>query len=310
MSSMTVLLRRELWEHRVITAAPAVFTALFVVVALLAAAGAIHVQVSDANVDIASLLRDIDGREMSALLQVGLVLLAGVFNTVMMLVIAYYLLDCLYAERKDRSILFWKSLPVSDLEVVGSKLLTASVVIPLVTVAAFLAAALGVYLIGGVTVLLSGSGAVLAAGPGAILETTLTMLYAFVVQSLWYLPLLCWLLLVSAWARRAVLLWVVLPPLAVGVIESLLFHTDHFARMLAQRLVGVFPLAFSERGASDVAIQYQGDHGEMDLTITDGVSQLIDPGTLLSSASLWMGLVVAAVFFAGAVLARRFRDET
>lgn len=309
MNDMTTLLRRELWEHRAITVAPAVFAALFTVVALLAAAGAIHIQVSDAHVDLTSLLRSIDGREMGALLQVGLAALAVIFNTVMMFVIVFYLLDCLYAERKDRSILFWKSLPVSDVRIVGSKLVTAAVVIPAVTVAAFLAASIGIYLISGLTVLMSGSGAVLAAGPGAIIETAVTVVYALVVQSLWYLPLFAWLLLVSVWAKRAVLLWALLPPWAIGVTEWLLFRTEYFGQMLAQRLIGVFPLAFSEHDVQDVVIQYAGEHANMDVTVSEGVSQLIDPGTLLASAGLWVGLVVAAGLFAVAVYIRRFREE-
>jgi len=310
MNDMTTLLRRELWEHRAITVAPSVFAALFMVVALLAAAGAIHVQVSDADVDLTSLLRSIDGREMSALLQVGLAALAVIFNTVMIFVIVFYLLDCLYAERKDRSILFWKSLPVSDMRVVGSKLVTAAGVIPAVTVAAFLAASVGIYLISGLTLLLTGSGAVLAAGPAAIFETAVTVVYALVVQSLWYMPLFCWLLLVSVWAKRAVLLWALLPPWAIGVTEWLLFRTEYFGQMLAQRLIGVFPLAFSEHDVQDVVIQYAGEHANMDVTISEGVSQLIDPGTLLASAGLWIGLVVAAGLFGGAVWVRRFREES
>ena len=50
----------------------------------------------------------------------------------------------------------------------------------------------------------------LSAGPLAFAETVAFHLYALAVQSLWYLPLFCWLLLVSAWSRRAVLLWALL----------------------------------------------------------------------------------------------------
>src|ERR1700716_3718864 len=130
---------------------------------------------------------------------------------VMVIVVSFYLLDCLFSERKDRSILFWKSLPVSDAATVISKLLVAVVVVPL-----------GVYLIAMVTDILfqaiwaarvaSGSLPDIAVGWDTVawLKVQGLMLYGLVVSMLWYAPLAASLLLVSAWARKNVFLWATL----------------------------------------------------------------------------------------------------
>ncbi|MGB5622422.1 MAG: hypothetical protein WBN65_08015 [Gammaproteobacteria bacterium] len=309
MSVMTTLLKRETWEHRAIVIAPSVFAVVFIAIALLAAAGAIHIQVGHYGVDLRDMLLSMDPRQLGAVMQMELGSLAVFFNVVVQLVITFYLLDCLYAERKDRSILFWKSLPVSDMTIVGSKLLTAILVIPLVSVAVFFATALGIYLISGILVLVGGSGAVLAAGPGAILDTLIIAIYTVVVQSLWYLPIYGWLLLVSVWAKRSVLLWAVLPLFAVTALERMIFGTGMIGRLLHERIIGVYTLAFTQP-ANEIAWRYQADGAELNLDLFESLTQLIDPSTFLLSPGLWGGLVVAAVLIAAAVWVRRYRDET
>ncbi len=311
MSTMTTLLRRETWEHRSIYIAPAIFAGLFVLLALLATAGAIQIQVSEpgVDVDLRSMIGSMDARQLGALIQTGLASMAVFFNVVIVLVTVFYLLDSLYAERKDRSILFWKSLPVSDLAVVTSKLLTAAVLIPLISAALFLATAVVIFLIAGTFALFSGSGIVFAVGPGAIADTMITLIYALLVQSLWYLPLYAWLLLVSAWSRRTVLLWAILPLWAVAVLEQMFLRTHMFAELLRERLVGVFPLAFNTK-VDEVEWAYNGDNADLHLSLAESLRHLIDPGALLFSPGLWGGLVAAAVLTAAAIWIRRYRDET
>ena len=149
MSAMRMLIRRELWEHRAISLVPLAFGALFIAVNLLAALGVVKVHIDAGGLGFSEMLQSLDAHKAGALTQLGMALIAVSLNTVMLLVTVFYLLDCLYAERKDRSNLFWKSLPVSDLEVVGSKLLTAALVIPLVTLVIFTAVALCMYAITG-----------------------------------------------------------------------------------------------------------------------------------------------------------------
>jgi len=140
---------------------------------------------------------------------------------------------------------------------------------------------------------------------------TLAHAYALVVQTLWYLPIFGWLLLVSAWSRRAALLWAILPPVAVNVIERLVFGTSHFADLLRERLIGVYPLAFSDHASRDPVVwRYQDSHANVNLELSHGLLELLDPGKLLASPGLWGGIAVACVFFAAAVWMRRYRDDS
>jgi ABC-2 type transport system permease protein len=309
MNAIKILLQREMWENRSITMAPLAASGLYILVALLAVAGAITVQVNDYGVDFHDFARSLDSANAGAVAQIALTSLAVTFNMLMLVVSLFYLLDSLYADRKDKTILFWKSLPVSDVKIVASKLLTAAVLIPAVTLVIFFVTSVVVYLIVGTTLALAGSSSVLTAGPGAILATTVTVLYAFVVQAVWYLPLFTWLLLVSAWSRKATLLWAILPLWGVAALEAMIFHTDRFASLLGERIVGVLPLAFRDV-PDEVIWEYDGPHASLNIEGHDSITQLIDPGSLLASPGLWGGIIVAVVLFAGAVWLRRYRDDS
>jgi ABC-2 type transport system permease protein len=311
MNQMAILLRRELWENRAITAAPAVIGGLLVLIALLAVGGAISIQVGEMPYDLAGAVRELEPREITPLLQVGLMSVGVFFNSVMIFVISFYLLDSLYADRKDRSILFWKSLPVSDTTIVLSKLATAAIVIPVVTLVVFLLTAVALWLVGGGAAAVAGNMAALARGPGVILQTGLTFVYALFVQSLWYLPLFGWLLLASAWAKRGVLWWAVLPPVALIMLEDLVFDTHSVARAIGERLTGVFPLAFRHQGGVDIVVPDQSGAGNaVEMSLPDNALEAINPGPLLTDPGLWGGFVLAAIFIAGAIWLRRYRDET
>ncbi len=311
MNQIGILLRRELWENRAITAAPAVIGGLLLLVAILSVVGVASVHVGNMPFDAMEAARRLDAETAGPLLQIGFMTIGVTFNTVMIFVIAFYLLDSLYADRKDRSILFWKSLPVSDTTIVLSKLATAAIVIPLVTLAVFLVTDLALWLIGGVTVATAGNYALLGQGPAALLQTGLTTLYALTVQSLWYMPLFGWLLLASAWAKRGPLLWAVLPPVALILVENLAFDTHVVARLIGERVTGVFPLAFRHE-ADNVSQTLGHAHTENGLEIQapESTLQLINPGPLLADPGLWGGFVVAGVFIVGAIWLRRYRDET
>jgi ABC-2 type transport system permease protein len=162
------LIRRELIEHRSSWAVTSVFGALFVLAALLAAVGLVRVGGMDTGLTLGEIAEDIDPEAFYPGLHVMLMSIAAILNVVMTFVVFFYLLDALYAERKDRSILFWKSLPVSDLQVVGAKYLTGVAAIPLLTLAVFLVTAVLVLLIGGLGLLWAGTGEALAAGPVAL----------------------------------------------------------------------------------------------------------------------------------------------
>jgi ABC-2 type transport system permease protein len=203
-----------------------------------------------------------------------------------------YCLDALYAERRDRSILFWKSLPVSDLTTVLAKACIPIVVLPLLTFAVTVVTQCIMLLLN--TAVLLGSRQSVAAlwTHLSLWHMSWMLLYHLVaLHGLWYAPIFGWLLLVSAWARRVPFLWAALPLLAIGFVEKVAFNTSYLAGQLAFRVIGGPETAVSPAGSMSM----------------DAMSRPT-PGQLLSSPGLWVGLVFTAIFLATAVRLRRNRE--
>jgi ABC-2 type transport system permease protein len=208
----------------------------------------------------------------------------------------FYALDALHGERKDRSVLFWKSLPVSDLTTVLAKASIPVVVLPGLVFVISVVLQQIMRLLSLASLAVHGEGAATLWNGLPFFEMDLVLLYAVITLALWHAPIYCWLLLVSSWARRAPFLWAVLPPLALAAVENHSIHTSHFGSMLRDRLFGFGTAAF-------------------DLTDKNGVPidphfiplEQIAPGRFLSSPGLWIGLIFAAVCLAAAVQMRRNR---
>jgi ABC-2 type transport system permease protein len=274
--------RRELWENRSIYIAP------------LAVAGLILLGFLISTLLLPHELRDstaINPIQQRMFLEQPYNFAALLIMLTTFLVAMFYCLDALHGERRDRSILFWKSLPVSDLTTVLSKAIIPIVVLPLVTFAITVVTQWIMLLVS--SAVLAGHGLSLAPLWNHFLpfQMSLMLLYHLVaIHGLWYAPIYCWLLLVSGWARRAAFLWAVLPLLAIAVVEKIAFNSSHFAAMLGHRISG------GREGAAFTA-------GAMSM---DPLAQ-INPGQFLMSPGLWIGLAIAAVFLAAAVRLRRYR---
>jgi ABC-2 type transport system permease protein len=205
----------------------------------------------------------------------------------------FYCLDALHGERRDRSILFWKSLPVSDRTTVLSKASIPLVVLPLLIFAIIVATQL-IMLLSSTVVLLGNEASVATLWARLpFFQFWLALLYALLAIALWHAPIYGWLLLVSAWARRATLLWAVFPFLAVAAFEKGAFNTSHVALFLKYRLIGWFTQAFVVQAHGSVRID---------------PLRALTPVKLLSTPGLWVGLAFAAVFLAAAVRLRRNRE--
>jgi ABC-2 type transport system permease protein len=209
----------------------------------------------------------------------------------------FYSLDALHGERRDRSILFWKSLPVSDLTTVLAKASIPLVVLPALVFGITVALQLVMCVLSVAVTAVHSSGAAPVESGLPLFQIQLVLLYGLIVMTLWFAPIYCWMLLVSGWARRATFLWAVLPPLALAAVEKMIFGTAHFGSLMQERLFGFAAGAFDLKDKNGVAI----DPHFIPL------AQLA-PGRFLSSAGLWIGLVVAAALLAAAVRLRRYRE--
>src|SRR5262249_35652202 len=140
---------------------------------------------------------------------------------------------------RDRSILFWKSLPVSDRITVLAKASIPLLALPLLTFLVTFATQALMLLLGSLRLLASGHSPVALWTQLPFFKMWALLFYhLIVVHALWWAPFWGWLLLVSAWARRAALLWATLPLLAIGMLERIAFSTSLFGGWLAERFMG------------------------------------------------------------------------
>jgi ABC-2 type transport system permease protein len=288
-TTMTMLVRREFWEHRSLWIVPLAIAILILVAALFPHAG---MQVSGTDYRTPEKYR-----EYFAIFHGMLTVPQFVLLTVLL---PYYLLDCLYAERKDRSILFWKSLPVSDAQTVLSKVLVAFVILPL-----------GVYVLAVFTDLAASTilavrlrsvpmiGMFLRWDTQMWLKAQEFVLAALVVLIAWYAPIGAYLLVISAWAKRSAFLWATMPPLVAMLLEWIAFDTHYIARFLGYRL------------SSARALSYPYHYAGPEPTVGGhpGMFDSIRPLSALANVDLWLGLLVAAALIYLAIRIRRHKGE-
>ena len=270
--------RRELFEYRSIYIAPLAVAAVFLFGYLISAIRLPHKLQAAALDPIQQHKLIAHPYDVAALLIMGATFIIALF----------YSVDALHGERRDRSILFWKSLPVSDLTTVLSKASIPLVVIPLLSFAITVVTQFIMLLLSSAVLLGSGVGLATLSGHVPLFQMWMMLLYHLVmVHALWYAPIYAWLLMVSGWARRAPFLWATLPLLAIGVVEKIAFNTTHFAAILENRISG------------DAAAVTMPGRFPMD-PMTH-----LTPGHFLGSLGLWIGLAIAAAFLAAAVRLRR-----
>jgi ABC-2 type transport system permease protein len=266
---------RELWEIRSIYIAP------------LAGAAVILAGFLISTIHLAAKMRAalaLSPAQQNQAIQQPYTFAEDVLMGIFLIVAVFYCLDALYGERRDRSILFWKSLPVSDLTTVLAKASIPVLILPLFTFAVTVVTQWIMALLSTVVLLGSGLSAATLWNHLPLFQMWLGLFDHLVgFHGLWYAPFYCWMLLVSAWARRVPFLWAALPPLAIGVVEKIAFNTSYFEALLRYRFAG------------------SPDADAMDPTThLSSVPFLISPG-------LWIGLVVSAAFLAAAIRLRRYR---
>jgi ABC-2 type transport system permease protein len=275
--------RRELWENRSLYVAPLIVAVVVLFGFLISTIGMPERRQGVLSLDPAH-QRAMIGMpyDVAAMMLIFTAFIVGVF----------YCLDALHSERRDRSILFWKSLPISDFTTVLSKATIPLVVLPAISFAIVVCVQVIMLLQTSVVLIFHGMSPATTWAHFPVFQNWLVLLYGLAAIALWHAPIYGWLLLVSGWARRATFLWAVLPIIAIQIFEKITFNTSYFGSLVKNRLMGFAPDAFEFHGR---------DHPTI-----DSLAQLT-PGRYLSSPGLWIGLVFAAAFLAAAVRLRRYR---
>ena len=211
-------------------------------------------------------------------------------------VVFFSLLGSLYEERRDRSVLFWKSMPVSDWQEVLAKLLVPVLGTPLFFLGAMIAMQLATATLLSVIVLVQG-GPVGALWPlGLMIATWVTAIIFFLLYALWALPVFAWILLVSAYAPRMPFIYAVLPPVVVMVVEQIFFDTNMLLSFLGRHLGG-WQSGFFDN------IDIDGPRDMVAMLMGGGYMQAF--GEALTSMDFWVGLLIAGLLLAGAVELRK-----
>jgi len=279
--------RREIWEHRAIWIAPLIASGLVLVGFVL------RMFKLPQALDVVNTLSP-----MKQLMAVALpIAIAGFAIVVTTMVVAvFYSLGALNNEKRDRSILFWKSLPVSDVTTVLSKAVIPLLVLPLVGYVIAVFTQLAMMLLGSAVLAAAGRDAGILWSHWPFFRMAAFLAYTVVVATLWYAPIAGWFLMVGAWAKRVAFLWAVLPWLGLELLEKIALDTSFVWRFVDYRINGFVKEAFN--------IPHQAPK---DINAIDPLAML-DPGKFLATPGMWLGLLAAAAFIAASVYLRRMRE--
>ena len=312
------LLRREYWENRggffwgpVI--AGAIIVGLNLILAVIGSIAARRSMGSSGFVFDHADTHEV-GQALGAMgdgMLVGGVIVACI---VLAFVVFFYALGCLYDDRRDRSILFWKSLPVSDGQMVLSKLAWALVLAPVLAVAIGLLIGLALWLISALTITVNGVPAAHAvftqSHPLRIIGGVLACLPVYMA---WALPTIGWLMFCSAAARSKPFLWAVLVPVLACVVISMttilpgvaIAHDTVWYTLAYRGLFSAVPGAWFPT-ISGVVDSSSAINTPDDLA---GAINLARSWQAFATADLWIGAVVGIALIAAAIRLRRWRDE-
>ncbi len=319
MNTFKWLLKREFWEHKggffwlpiVVGAIMTAFIAVSLLIVSLGMRGGMKI-----NGVAVSSLADAAGPEQKAAFASSLVNgYAGLTIPILIalsICIFFFCLGALYDERKDRSVLFWKSLPLSDHAIVLSKVAMALVVAPVIAiVVAVLTAVVAGFMIcvaaavAGVNIF----GAVLG-NPDAYLAP-LQLAAVLPVYALWALPTIGWLLMVSAWARTKPLLWAIGVPIMTGTLLTWInamfqfgWNMGWFWKNIIGRLLGsVLP-------GSWLGTQGQALPSGEALRASSAMSDIFSHSwQVLAAPGIWIGMALGAAMIYAAIRLRGWRDE-
>jgi ABC-2 type transport system permease protein len=331
MNTMKWLLKREYWEHKGgFFWAPAVVGALMSLVLAVSMIVAVSIgkqngmDINGAHIsDLSGVVTPEQKAEFVTALTHGYMGTGAPLFMVLAFVVFFFCLGSLFDERKDRSVLFWKSLPVSDRDTVLSKLATALVVAPLITLALATLTGLFTLLVVCIAAAVAGVnifGAVLASG--ATYAAPFQVAALLPVYVLWALPTVGWLMMVSAWARTKPFLWAVGIPVLAGALLSwftamfglswsvvgsdgqqpgVRFASWFWEHIVARGLLSVAPgswFAFIDPAGG----LHHGDKPDVMFLVTQSWK-------VLGTANLWIGVAVGAAMIFAAIRLRKYRDE-
>ncbi|MBL0041972.1 MAG: hypothetical protein KA505_03080 [Xanthomonadales bacterium] len=320
MNTFVTQLKREYWENRGgFFRAPMIVVGVVVLITimgLITGQASMTDNVKIIGIPIAKSIASMPADKLQQLatgINVGLAGMSMLVQFALGIVLFFYLIGSLFDERKDRSVLFWKSMPVSDLQTVLIKIVAATLLAPAIAwVAGILLHLLMLGVIGSFFWFNGISPVNLLWGPAEPLKLWGVMLIGIPVNALWALPSIGWLMLVSSWARGKPFLWAVFVPVITGILltwfDALstlsIPDTWYWKEVFARGLFSIFPWTFDASGAFRFGLEFSKDSTPAD------VVSLQSLGMVLTMMKTWLGAAVGIAMIAGAVYFRRYRELT
>jgi ABC-2 type transport system permease protein len=322
------LLRREFWEYRGAFFWAPLITAVVMLaltaMALLLAEFTAHqhgLQLGGMNLD--RVVENISAGDVAKVhmgIDIGLLGMSMPIGIVFCLVVFFYAVGALYNDRADRSVLFWKSMPLSDTETVLAKVVTATFVAPMLALGAIIAMQVGFLVLLSLYMLLHGipSALLLLWSPVHLVAMWLKMIAFAPVNALWALPTIGWLLLCSSYVRSKPFLWAVMLPIVAGFVVSFVKLMQSFSlatgwfwsNVVARVLFSMSPFSWmSKANVTSENISINMGQGE-DMQFMHNVLSLDAMVQALTMPSMWIGAAAGAAMIAAAIYFRRSRIES
>jgi len=286
--TMKASIRKELWEFKnILTWVPVALAVLIVFIPMLNLI--LHGFDSQAFFVRVDRIMDFQNSpEIEKLFFVGLISLFAPFLVLSTIVQFYYFLTCFYDERRDQSVMFWRSLPVSDSVTIMSKLIMGALVIPAIFFTVATLVLITILIIAFITCVVLSLGYDISLW-GLWISSNIVSAFSIVWVTLlplavWLLPLFAWLMLASMYAKKAPFLWAVLPLVAVGLVEALAVHY----------------LNLSEPFISSFLLEYfalMPDHVEK-VNVVDGIKRLAPFQVIAAKIDFSTAFVSAILFYA------------
>ena len=315
MNRLLALMKREFWENKgAFRTTPLVIGGIFLAAMVMFLVTFNHFD--NEFQSLRELLRFVAQQDASLrdrILYAANLEISAIFASVLAFVVFFYLLGSLYDDRKDRSILFWKSLPASDTLTVASKLLSAMVVAPFIFWVIYVITHIMIMALFAVVVMVLGENPwTLFLSLGSPFKAWSLVLLSYFAQSIWALPLYGWLMLVSAFAPRIPLLFAILPPVVLGVLELWIDFLKTFT--LNDNLFGLFGHWFANSPIIMSADKNEDNIGAaLGIPITSDFDHQVTVANIfdrLFSTDMLIGLAIAAVFLGAALWLRRRATES
>lgn len=320
-NKFTWLLKREFWEYRgAFFWTPAIVAMVmlaFVIVAIIiaeASASRAGLNLNGIRFDeISRHLNEGNIAQLHAGIDVGLLSFGLPIGIALFFVLFSYGVGALFNDRADRSVLFWKSLPISDSETVLAKVVAMALVAPVLAIGAMIAEHIGFLVIMSLWLIAHGINPLLLWAPTHLLSLWAKLILLIPVNALWALPSIGWLLLVSSFVRSKPFLWALLVPVVAGVLTSI-FHLMNSLSLPSgwfwKNIVGRLLCSIFPGGWLDFAGLKEFDSEDRVPEAIGHLLSLDSIGAVISSPTYLIGIAAGVAMIAGAVYFRRQRTES